>query len=311
MSKIKDGLFGFIVGDAMGVPTEFCIREKLFEKPVTEMIGYGSHPVPAGSWSDDTSMTLALIDSINNCNEINYDDIMCNFMDWVNFAKYTPGDEVFDIGRTCLKAIHTYKLKTPPLECGLKGNNYNGNGSLMRILPLAYFIYYKGINDEEEIRKLCNNISSLTHGHNISKMACYMYVKYVLCLLDGMNKIEAYSFIKKLDYSSYKEEAILAYDRILNNDISKYKLDDISSSGYVVDTLEAVLWMLLNTNSYKQAIIGCINLGNDTDTIAAICGSLAGIIYGYDNIPKEWINGLIKLDYLNEMIEKFEEILIR
>ena len=136
-----------------------------------------------------------------------------------------------------------------------------------------------------------------------------MYVKYCLYLLNGMNKHEAYAAIKKLDYSSYGEDSIVAYDRILNNDISKYKLDDISSSGYVVDTWEAVLWMLLNTSSYKQAIIGCINLGNDTDTIAAICGSLAGIIYGYDNIPHEWINGLIKLDYLNVMFEKFDETL--
>ena len=311
MLKIKDGLFGFIVGDAMGVPTEFCMREKLFEKPVTEMIGYGSHPVPAGSWSDDTSMTLALIDSINNCCEIDYDDIMNNFCDWVNFGKYTPGDEVFDIGRTCLRAISNYRRDKDINTCGLVGDNYNGNGSLMRILPLGYYFHYKGITDDNEIREITDTVSGLTHGHNISKMACFMYVKYVLFLLNGMNKHDAYDAIKKLDYSSYGEDTINVFERILKNDINKYKLEDISSSGYVVDTWEAVLWMLLNTNNYKQAIIGCINLGNDTDTIAAICGSLAGIIYGYNNIPQEWINGLIKLGYLNEIIEKFESSLLK
>ena len=180
----------------------------------------------------------------------------------------------------------------------------------MRILPLVYYFHYKGITDDKVIREMTDKVSGLTHGHNISKMACFMYVKYCLYLLDGMNKYEAYESIKKEDYSSYGE-AIDVYNRVLNNDISILKLEDISSSGYVVDTWEAVLWMLLNTNSYKQAIIGCINLGNDTDTIAAICGSLAGIIYGYNNIPHEWINGLIRLDYLIELIEKFESCLLK
>ena len=127
--------------------------------------------------------------------------------------------------------------------------------------------------------------------------------------MHDINAVDAYNAIKKLDYSSYGEDTINVFERILKNDINKYKLEDISSSGYVVDTWEAVLWMLLNTNNYKQAIIGCINLGNDTDTIAAICGSLAGIIYGYNNIPQEWINGLIKIGYLNEIIEKFTDVM--
>ena len=309
MSKIKDGLYGFIVGDAMGVPTEFCIREKLFNNPVTEMIGYGSHPVPAGSFSDDTSMTLALIDSIINNKCIDYEDVMNNFVDWVNFGKYTPEDKVFDIGKTCLKAISNYRRGTSALKCGLVGVNYNGNGSLMRILPLVYYIFYNNIKSDDEILELVNNISSLTHGHNISKMGCYIYVRYALYLLDGFDKFDVYGKIKELDYSMYGEEAISVYNRIIKDDISKYNINDISSSGYVVDTLESVIWILLNTYNYKQAIIGSINLGNDTDTIAAICGSLAGIIYGYNDIPKKWINGLIKLDYLKDIINKFEEVL--
>lgn len=293
-SHIFNGVVGFIVGDAMGVPTEFCMREKLFKNPVTEMIGFGSHPVPAGSWSDDTSMTLGLIDSIINKKELNYNDIMNNFVEWVSSGKYTPSDKVFDIGKTCLRAIQNYRKNVEPTECGLKDINSNGNGSLMRILPLVYYLYYKNITNEDKIIELTNNISSLTHGHEISKMGCYIYVRYALYLLYGFNKYEAYSKIQNLDYSFYKEETIEVYHRILKENISQYDVKDISSSGYIVDTLEASLWMLLNTNSYKEAIIGSINLGNDTDTIGAICGSMAGIIYGHDEIPKKWINTLLK-----------------
>lgn len=305
-SHIFNGVVGFIVGDAMGVPTEFCMREKLFKNPVTEMIGFGSHPVPAGSWSDDTSMTLGLIDSIINKKELNYNDIMNNFVEWVSSGKYTPSDKVFDIGKTCLRAIQNYRKNVEPTECGLKDINSNGNGSLMRILPLVYYLYYKNITDEDKIIELTNNISSLTHGHEISKMGCYIYVRYVLYLLYGFNKYEAYSKIQNLDYSFYKEETIEVYHRILKENILQYDVKDISSSGYIVDTLEASLWMLLNTNSYKEAIIGSINLGNDTDTIGAICGSLAGIIYGHDEIPKKWINTLLKKDYIYEILNQFE-----
>ena len=309
MSKIFDGVMGFIVGDAMGVPTEFCMREKLMQNPIKEMIGYGSHPVPAGSWSDDTSMTLALIDSITDEKGIDYDAIMKNFVSWVNEAKYTPGDEVFDIGRTCLRAIRKYHEGEKPTECGLKGMESNGNGSLMRILPLVYYIYYKNIKDEKEIVRLVNDISSLTHGHEISKLGCYIYVRYTLLLLEGMDKFDAYEKIKELDYSMYSSESVEVYNRILKDKIYNYSLDEIKSSGYVVDTLEASLWVLLNTDSYKKAIIGAINLGNDTDTIGAICGSMAGIVYSLYNIPEEWLNGLIRKDYIYSLLNQFERFL--
>lgn len=305
-SKIHSGLLGFIVGDAMGVPTEFCIREKLFANPVKDMIGFGSHPVPAGSWSDDTSMTLALIDSIINKKYIDYNDICNNFVKWVEKAKYTPTDEVFDIGRTCLRAIRNFSTGIKPVEAGLKDINSNGNGSLMRILPLVYYIYYNKITKTDEIVSLVNDISSLTHAHEISKLGCYIYTRFILFLLNGYNKNEAYNKIKELDYSNYDKETITAYNRILNNNICSYNIDDIKSTGYIVDTLEASLWMLLNTNSYSEAIIGAINLGNDTDTIGAICGSMAGIIYGLAEIPSKWINTLLKKDYLLEIINKFE-----
>lgn len=309
MSKIIDSIIGHAIGDAMGVPTEFCIREKLQKHPVVKMIGFGQHDVPAGCFSDDTSMELALIDSFNKKRCFDYDDIMTNFYYWLHDAKYTATDEVFDAGRTCIQAIINYSKGKEPLDCGLKGEDNNGNGSLMRILPIALYSYYKKI-DENEVIKLANDISSLTHAHEISKLGCYIYIRYVMYLLDGYSKIEAYDLIQKVDYSSYSNETIEKYNRILKDNIKKCQLDDISSRGYVVDTLEASLWCLLVHDNFEDTILEAINLGNDTDTVAAITGSMAGIIYGINSIPKEWLDTLIKKDYILDLSHEFEKNIV-
>ena len=308
MSKFVDGIIGHAIGDAMGVPTEFCFRKKLLEKPITSMIGYGSHDVPAGTWSDDTSMSIALIDSIINKNAIDYDDIMHNFYDWLHDAKYTAVGEVFDAGRTCIQAIINYSKGYEPLECGLKDSHNNGNGSLMRILPIAFYCYYKKLNSNEII-ELCNNISSLTHAHEISRLGCYIYVRFAINLLEGLSIESAYAFMQKDDYSKFSEDALEKYNRILKKQIKEYQIDDINSSGYVVDTLEAAFWILMNSKNYQECIIASTNIGQDTDTIGAVVGGLAGIVYGVNSIPKSWLDKLIKKDYLIELSLNFEKTL--
>lgn len=309
MSKIRDSLLGFAIGDAMGVPIEFTDRETLIKNPITQMTGYGTYNQPEGTWSDDTSMTVATMDAIIAKKEINYKSIMSNFLSWFAVGKYTATGSMFDIGATCSDALAKYSSGSyEPLDCGMGDINSNGNGSLMRMLPIAIYSYYKKLNDDEII-SLVNDISSLTHAHEISKMACYIYVRYVMCLLDGKDKIASYEEIKNLDYTSYSEETIKVFDSVLKSDISEYSLDEIKSTGYVVDSLEASLWVILNTESFKQAIIGSINLGNDTDTIGAITGSMAGIIYGYESIPDIWLDKLKKKNYLIKLAMKYEKFL--
>ena len=309
MSKYVDSIIGHAIGDAMGVPTEFCMREKLLKNPVTTMTGYGSHPVPPGTWSDDTSMEIATIESFIENGEFNYFDIMTKWTSWLKNTEYTATGVVFDVGRTCLSAINKFNSGEYPLESGDKSINSNGNGSLMRILPVALYSYSKKLSNQEIIN-LTNNISSLTHAHDISKLGCYIYVKYVIYLLEGLSKEEAYKKVQQEDYSSYNKEAIDKYERILKNNIKDYSMSEIKSSGYVVDTLECAFWILLNSNSYKEAIITSTNIGEDTDTIGAITGSMAGIIYGIESIPKEWLNKLQRKDYLIDLASKFEEKLI-
>lgn len=312
MSIVKDSLYGFIVGDAMGVPVEFEDREKLINKPVTSMLGYGSHDVEAGVYSDDTSMTLATMDSIIKQNGIiNYNDIADKFCNWVNNNEYTATNKIFDIGMTTKYALIKYfNNKIDATMCGGTNINENGNGSLMRMLPIALYCFYKNIKDDNEIFTLVKNLSSITHAHDISILGCYIYVRYVISLLETKNKISSYNFIKKLDYSMFIEEVKLEYSRILFSDISTLNINDVNSSGYVVYTLEAVFWIILNCSNYNESIIGAINLGGDTDTIGAITGSIAGILYGYDNISKRWISKLKNKDYIDEIIIKFENTFV-
>lgn len=310
MIDSKAGIIGLAIGDAMGVPLEFCIREKLMKNPITEMLGYGSHDVPKGSWSDDSSMTFATIDAIIKDKDINCNTIANNFLEWMRNAKYTPTDRVFDIGRTCLQAIAKFELKQEVAEkCGGTTEMSNGNGSLMRILPLVYYCYAKKMN-EQEIYEVVKKVSSITHGHEISIMGCFIYVMYGIELLNNKNFLQAYKKIKKIQYNIYfSDETIKKYERILKKDINKYSLDEIKSTGFVIDTLEATLWVLLNTKSYNQSIIGAINLGNDTDTIGACVGGLAGIYYGFQNIDKRWQSELLKYNDIVELCKKFNNIL--
>lgn len=306
--SITNSIFGFIVGDAMGVPTEFSNREKLQSNKVTSMTHAKNFNVPKGSFSDDTSMTIATMQSIIDIKGIDYNDIMNKFVSWVYDARYTPTNYVFDIGGTCLTAINRYyKDNISPLKCGLKEFESNGNGSLMRLMPIVIYCYYNKYNDKDSY-KLIKDISSLTHANEISILGCYIYYLYYKYLLDGLDKNKAYIKIKEYNYNKYFDNKTIAYyNRILNSDIASYNINDIKSSGYIIDTLEAVLWCLLNHNNYKDIIIEAINLGNDTDTIGAIVGSLAGLYY--NDIPQEWINDLQRKEYLEDIINRFIDII--
>ena len=307
---IIDAMIGHAVGDAMGVPTEFHQREELQKNPVTEMVYSPKVGVPEGTWSDDTSMELATIDSLIQKGTLDYADIMNKWVSWLDDGKYTSNGEAFDVGRTCLSAIAKFVHGTEPLKCGRDGEKYNGNGSLMRFLPIAFYTYYNKKLNEKDIIKITNEGSSLTHAHEVSRLACYIYTKYIHFLLDDLSKMDAYKKLKQVDYSSYSQESIDKYQRILKKDITKLKLDDISSSGYVVDTLEAAFWCLLTENTYEDTIIKAVNLGQDTDTIAAIAGSMAGIIYGQKGIPKRWLDKLVNKDYIIKLGMEFQSIFL-
>lgn len=266
--KLKDAIYGLAVVDALGVPFEFKERNS-FE--CTDMIGYGTHNQPEGTWSDDTSMTLATCMSIKNKGCVDLTDIRSQFEKWLLDNAYTPFNEVFDCGNTCYCAIQD--------KCGQTDEWSNGNGSLMRIIPLAFI---KEISD-----KTIEDVSSITHAHNISKDICVKYIHIAKDLLDGINLKDA---IKKETSNEFFDE------------LSECNEENIISGSFVVDSFKASLWCLLKTDNYKDCVLKAVNLGYDTDTTAAIAGGLAGIIYGYDNIPKDWIEKLQRKDLIEECL---------
>lgn len=297
--KVKDGIIGLLIGDALGVPVEFSYREDLKENPVTDMIGHGTYDQPEGTWSDDTSMTLATMASIVDKRSVDYDDIMENFCKWYKREIYwqTPR---FDAGITTASALYNYLDGMPALECGLDGDRDNGNGSLMRILPMAYLpnIDYKTVE----------NVSGLTHAHKRSKIACVLYVEIARSMLEN----EDLTIDEHIELASgkikeyYKDsEELDHFKRIFEDDLND--VDTISSKGYVIYTFESVIYCLKNTSNYKDAVLKAVNLGRDTDTTAAICGGLAGIYYGYDEIPIDWINKVDQIDKVLSLCEKYEE----
>ncbi len=307
--KSCNGIIGLAIGDAMGVPIEFVSRKELEQNPVTKMLEYGSHKVPKGCWSDDTSMTLATIDSIIKKKKIDTDDMADRFLEWFKNAEYTATNDIFDIGRTTLQSLARYELKLDDASnCGDDNEYSNGNGSLMRILPLAYYCFSKNLNNNEII-EIVSRVSSITHKNQVSILGCYIYVQFAMELLKVKDLKKCYYKIKELDYTYFSKEVVNRYERILKNNITEYKLEEIKSTGYIVDTLEATLWVLLNTKSYNEAIIKAINLGEDTDTIGACTGGLAGIYYGIDNIKNEWKENLLKYEYIIELCNKLDEIL--
>lgn len=263
--KLRAAVYGFAVGDALGVPYEFKQRDTF---KCYGMTGWGTWNQPEGTWSDDTSMMLATCDSIRELGKIIPEDIMKRFAKWYYEGEYNAHEKIFDIGSTTAKALANYRyLKIEPLKCGLDDEHSNGNGSLMRILPLAFVSNMRW----EDV----DNVSKLTHAHEISKQISKQFVYICKELLKNPN---------------WK----------IPNRITRMKRKDIVSGGYVVTSLEAALWCLGTSLSYSEAVLKAVNLGGDTDTIAALTGGLAGIKYGYDAIPEGWIKKLAN----KEIIEK-------
>ena len=314
LNKVKAVMIGHAVGDALGVPVEFASREELDNNPVETMEGNGTYPVPKGAWSDDTSMALATLDSLR-CG-INYEDMMEKFCEWVNEAKYTPTDLVFDIGRAVMKSLMAYlQRQGDALSCGQKSVLDNGNGSLMRIHPIVLYLHEKDMTIAEKM-EIIYNVSALTHAHERAKTACGIYAFVLWGLLDNPSKGAISEGMRKARQFYWDSKEKVTFKKAMLN-IGKGVLgeaedalfsmptrEEIKSSGYVVDTLEAAIWCLVNTNSYKECVLTAVNLGDDTDTVAAIAGGLAGALYGYDSIPEDWRKTLIKRDYIEHLCEK-------
>ena len=282
VNRIKGALFGLAVGDALGVPVEFLSRERLKASPVNEMLGYGSWQQPLGTWSDDSSLAFCLAESLAKGYDIN--DIAQNFINWMQHGYWGAHNEVFDIGGATREAIIRLVKRSSPLLSGCFMEGDNGNGSLMRILPLLFYI--KDLNVEDRFEKV-KEVSSITHAHFRSVFSCFIYIELALQILEGKSLADSYCSMQKIvkDFvtkKDFKKDEILLFRRILESDIKFIEEPSICSSGYVLHSLEASIWCLLNTDNYSDAVLKAVNLGGDTDTTACVTGGIAGLLYGYE-----------------------------
>ncbi|MEO7216128.1 ADP-ribosylglycohydrolase family protein [Mucilaginibacter sp.] len=300
----KDILFGVAVGDALGVPVEFKSRQEILKKPVTDMIGYGTYGMPPGTWSDDSSLTFCLADALADGYDLQ--KIADNFVKWRYKNFWTARGEVFDVGMATQQAIERIAKGARPDLAGGFDSHSNGNGSLMRILPLLFYIKDKPIKDRFTIVK---EVSSVTHGHIRSAIAWFYYLEFARKLLSGGDLLEVYNQLKTdvtgyLNTTTIVRSEVEIFDSLLKQDIYTLNIDEIKSSGYVLHTLEASIWCLLNTSSYSEAVLKAVNLGEDTDTTAAVTGGLAALKYGFETIPEKWLIMLSRKKDIDDLAQR-------
>lgn len=311
-----DGMMGLIVGDALGVPVQFMEKEEIIARevgPVKGMESGGAYNMPAGTWSDDGSMALATLDSIVNNKRIDLTDIMECFCKWELEGKYTQYGEAFDQGNICTDAIYCYIEDKNIDNCGCTDENSNGNGSLMRILPACIFLALDKETSEEDKMKLIHKVSGLTHNHLRSIIACGLYYAMVDALIHSAGKSSLKNVLQTgidnglkfygMDKDNYYE--MTHFTRLFHLDeLQQTEERDMRSGGYVIETIEAAVWCLITTDSLKECLLKVVNMGHDTDTVAAVAGGLAGLYYGVDAIPKDWLDEIVQKEYIENMCVK-------
>ena len=308
-----NGVMGVVVGDALGCPVQFESRAGVAGHPVTGMRGYGTFNLPEGSWTDDSSLTLALLESIRRKKTIDLDDIMGNFMLWLYEGEFTPYGRAYDIGSGTMQAISRYRKNRKAKKCGGDEEWNNGNGSLMRILPACIYcseMKTRGEFSDRDAVETIHAAGGLTHAHIRSNIACGLYFFMVHQILTGSGSLqdrlqegmtEGHSF-----YEAYlaDKENLHFYDRLKDLAVfSGIPADGIKSSGYVVDSLEAAVWSLITTDRFDAALLRAVNLGEDTDTVGAIAGGLGGLYYGYDAVPEEWLSVIKRREWIEELCQ--------
>jgi ADP-ribosylglycohydrolase len=304
--KMRSAIYAGIIGDALGVPVEASTRQELALCSVKNMLGYGRYDQPEGTWSDDSSLTLCTMESLINGHDI--EEIGKNFCRWLYEGHWTSTGFVFDAGITTflsLDKIHSNHASA--LKSGCTHEDDNGNGALMRMLPVA--LYYCNADADEFLRRV-HELSAITHAHPRAKIGCGVYALLVRELLSGLDNNEAYRSATSQALSWYSlfpefKTELPHFIRIFSNDIGSLPREQIHSSGYLIDTLEASIWCLLNHSNTKDALLAAVNLGLDTDTTGMVAGGLAGLCYGLDGVPRQWLDSLARKIEIDAIIEHF------
>jgi ADP-ribosylglycohydrolase len=302
--KFRAAFWGFIVGDAIGVPYEFYSREEMKLSPAYTMTGYGTYEQPIGTWSDDTSMMLCVLENISTGRSVQV--LAKLFLKWADEGYHTAHHEVFDMGNTTRVALERIRMGVNLDQVGCFDEKSAGNGSLMRSLPYAF------VDPIEYAIESMLIEGRLTHRLDVCSDASLLYINMIRNLAAGKEKFTALSDACLLLQTTWKHQGRFGeqqdtdkFSRLFMEEFHMLPEQEIKSTGYVIHTIEASIWCFLNSRSYTETVLKAVNLGGDTDTIAAIAGGLAGTYYGINNIPEEWLNLIARREELEGFFQKW------
>jgi ADP-ribosyl-[dinitrogen reductase] hydrolase len=267
-------LVGLAVGDALGATLEFSRRDS--RPPVTDLVGGGPFGLKPGEWTDDTSMALCLADSLLHCRGFDAADLLQRFCAWRRDGVNSVTGECFDIGATTARALDRFE-RTGQIAWAHEDPRQAGNGSLMRLAPVAIF----AAGDAAVAEDLADVQSRTTHPAPKAHEACRLFARL---LVEAMNGADKDAVLAPRAWDGSPEIAAIA-----RGDWRGKARDDIASSGYVVHTLEAALWCVAESAGFEEAVLTAANLGDDADTVAAVTGQLAGALWGLHGVRPRWV----------------------
>jgi ADP-ribosyl-[dinitrogen reductase] hydrolase len=285
--RAKGAFWGLVVGDTLGAPIEFLPRGTFPE--VTDMMSGGYFRLPLGAWTDDTAMALCLTESLLAAPELNSTDLMARFWGWVDRAENTSTGKCIGVGQNTMRVLFHY-MRTKEVFAPQTQQKSDGNGALMRLSPVACLHW----QNPQEARRIAALQSRVTHYSDISAAACELLVQILCRLIAG----EPWKAASKVSPDPAWPEAIQS---IANGVWRDKAASEISSSGYVVNTLEAALWAVEGSTSFSEAVLKAVNLGDDADSVGAVAGQLAGARYGMSSIPEKWLSCLARKEHLNSL----------
>ena len=301
--RLIGGIIGTLVGDALGVPVEFSGRSMRDKDPVIGMRAFGMWNQLAGTWSDDSSLTLASADVL--CQRgWDMPALITGFLGWLDHNQWTPHGKVFDIGNATRSALMLFRIGGDHTSCGQASERDNGNGSLMHCLPVSCWLFGQ---QTEVITHMAGEASALTHAHLRSRLCCAWHALWCdATISERPVRVAARQASDRLrQHVPELEREILK--RLLNGTVMDLPRASIQSDGYVVSTLEASLWCLANYDDFSKTVLAAVNLGGDADTTGAVTGGMAGLHYGLNAIPKEWILALARHDDVMALAERFAD----
>lgn len=295
-SQIFGAMFGLAIGDALGAPIESKSPGEF--KPISDYLPTRTR-LP-GAWTDDTSMTLCLADSLVESNGFNPKDQLDRYMKWYKEGYLSSIGRAFGTGSTTRKSIERYN-KTHNWGPAFSYHKQAGNGALMRLAPVPIFFH----KNPPRAIQLSGESSRTTHGSRISIDACRYLGSIIVGILQGENKEKIVSSFYSPVKGYWEKHPLCNEVQIIADGSFKLKEPpEIKGKAYVVDTLESALWAFTKGSNFKETILLAVNLGDDADTVGAVCGQIAGSYYGYENIPPEWINGLLNKHIIDRITNK-------